>query len=364
MKTPRNNPTLRGASPVSLRSLLIGLFGLSMMPFAMHAFAQQPSAEPIPVNGLHSVTLRVSDVERSLEFYQGLFGAPVLSRLGDTVALQVGEGPQHFVLAPTRRGETPHISHFGLRVPDFSIFSLQNQLADHGITRTVETMYDGSSPLGRAGLSWTARRPGISQDMTTDNLQLFLADRDGVLVQLSSPDSCGGSGNRGATCSPEPAPEAGLIQLQDLNHFTTYVSNYQLTNEFYRNLFGLENQAFQGDFPLLGVGDGPQFLMFVGGTQSGEPSQPGRIDHASLNIENFTVDSVLRRLTDYGLSERPAGEESSPLQHWVSMRMPERGGAPGGTPEVYFSDPDGIHLQLQHRTYCGGGGEFGQDCGM
>jgi len=361
MNSSRSNTEQSDLMRMSRRSLL---FSLPMMPLAMRAVAQQAGAGPIPVDGLHSFTLRVSDVERSLAFYQGLFGAPVLARLGDTVSLQVGDGPQHFILAPTRTNEAPSISHFSLRVPGFNIFRLQNQLADHGITRTVETLYDGSSPLRRAGLSWTARRPGISQDMTTDNLQLFLADRDGVVVQLSSPDSCGGSGNRGATCSPEPPPGEGLIRLQDLNHFTTYVSNYQLTNEFYRTLFGLENQAFQGDFPLLGVGDGPQFLMFVGGTQSGEPEQPGRIDHASLNIEDFSVDSVLARLTDYGLDPRPEGEEAGPLQHWVSMRMPERGGAPGGTPEVYFSDPDGIHLQLQHRTYCGGGGEFGQDCGM
>ncbi|MGM0633166.1 MAG: VOC family protein [Pseudomonadota bacterium] len=361
MNASRNNRNSQDALRISRRGLLIGL---PMMPFAMRAVAQQSGVEPIAVDGLHSFTLRVSDVERSLEFYQGLFGAPVLARLGDTVSLQIGEGPQHFVLAPTRRDEAPHISHFSLRVPGFNIFGLQNQLSDHGITRTVETLYDGASPLERAGLSWTARRPGISQDMTTDNLQLFLADRDGILVQLSSPDSCGGSGNRGATCDPEPAPGEGLIRLHDINHFTSYVSNYQRSNEFYRSLFGLENQAFQGDFPLLGVGDGPQFLMFVGGTESGEPTQPGRIDHASLNMEGFSVDSVLQRLTDYGLTERPDGEDADPLQHWVSMRMPERGGAPGGTPEVYFSDPDGIHLQLQHRSYCGGGGEFGDDCGM
>lgn len=361
MNASRNNRNSHDLSLISRRSLLIGL---SMAPFAMRALAQQASAEPIPVSGLHSFTLRVTDVERSLDFYQGLFGSPVLARLGDTVSLQIGEGPQHMVLAPTRREEPPHISHFSLRVPNFNLFGLQNQLSDHGITRTVETMYDGESLLEKAGLSWTARRAGISEDMTTNNLQLFLADPDGILVQLSSPESCGGRGSRGENCSPEPAPAEGLIRLHDINHFTSYVSNYQRTNEFYRNLFGLENQAFQGDFPLLGVGDGPQFLMFVGGTEPGEPTQAGRIDHASLNIENFTVDSVLQRLTDYGLTERPDGEDAGPLQHWVSMRMPERGGAPGGTPEVYFSDPDGLHLQLQHRDYCGGGGEFGQDCSM
>jgi hypothetical protein len=48
--------------------------------------------------------------------------------------------------------------------------------------------------------------------------------------------------------------------------------------------------------------------------------------------------------------------------HYVSLRMPERGGAEGGTPELYFTDPDGILLQLQDVSYCGGGGYLGSEC--
>ena len=45
------------------------------------------------------------------------------------------------------------------------------------------------------------------------------------------------------------------------------------------------------------------------------------------------------------------------------MRGPESGGAPGGTPELYFGDPDGIVVQLQDTTYCGGSGILGSTCG-
>ena len=44
------------------------------------------------------------------------------------------------------------------------------------------------------------------------------------------------------------------------------------------------------------------------------------------------------------------------------MRMPNRGGAPEGTPELYFSDPDGLSIQLQDVAYCGGGGYLGGVC--
>jgi len=107
-------------------------------------------------------------------------------------------------------------------------------------------------------------------------------------------------------------------------------------------------------------------LSQLGGTsadhQDGQSEKYQNNADRRLNIEDFTEESVLQRLTDYGLTPRAEGATAEPLQHWVSRRMPERGGAPGGTPEVYFSDPDGIHIQLQHHTYCGGGGVFGEEC--
>ena len=102
--------------------------------------------------------------------------------------------------------------------------------------------------------------------------------------------------------------------------------------------------------------------MYVGGDQQGQPTQAGRIDHACFSMDSFDVDAVLARLTDYGLTARENAADTQPLMHWVSMRMPNRGGAEGGTPELYFSDPDGIRIQLQDPTYCGGGGYLGDSC--
>jgi hypothetical protein len=42
--------------------------------------------------------------------------------------------------------------------------------------------------------------------------------------------------------------------------------------------------------------------------------------------------------------------------------MPNRGGAEGGTPELYFTDPDGLAMQIQDVKYCGGGGLLGELC--
>jgi catechol 2,3-dioxygenase-like lactoylglutathione lyase family enzyme len=102
--------------------------------------------------------------------------------------------------------------------------------------------------------------------------------------------------------------------------------------------------------------------MYVGGRNEGAPQQPGRIDHVCMGMDDFDVDAVRALLDDYGLRARSNPADTQPLMHWVSLRMPNRGGAEGGTPELYFSDPDGIHVQLQEPSYCGGTGYLGNDC--
>ena len=115
----------------------------------------------------------------------------------------------------------------------------------------------------------------------------------------------------------------------------------------------------QGALPLLSVGSGRQFLALAPGPG------PARIHHACLTMENFPArggDGGPRGLRHPAASGRGAGATVGPLTSYVTMRMPDRGGAPGGTPELYFTDPDGILLQLQDVRYCGGGGYLGDVC--
>ena len=79
-------------------------------------------------------------------------------------------------------------------------------------------------------------------------------------------------------------------------------------------------------------------------------------------MKDFSQEKIFKALSDYGLKPRPENKPVGPMQYYVSMRMPDRGGAPSGTPELYFTDPDGILLQLQDTTYCGGGGVMGDIC--
>src|SRR5262249_23850413 len=170
--------------------------------------------------------------------------------------------------------------------------------------------------------------------------------------------------------APQPAAKKGLLAVRDLSHFTINVADAQRSNAFYQDLFGLRVQAHQGPAPLLGVGSGGiQFLMFTGGAGAARgganaaPPRPARIDHVCMNLEGFDPDKILGTLESYGITPRGnAPGPAAPLKSYVSMRMENRGGAPGGTPELYFTDPDGIPIQLQDVRYCGGGGSLGDVC--
>lgn len=323
------------------------LFG----PACFQAPRAGAEASGIRLLKLNSFEIRVPDPSASVGFYQRLFGMPVQARPQGRICLRVGDGPQFMAIRRLDAGESPAITQIGYAVEDFELGRVLGQLERIGFQRVA------APPVSDSGLdhrmqTWIRDRG--------DAEELCFADDRGLIVQLSDPAYCGGGGASGDRCGqPEPVA-AGPIRLSELNHFTVFVSDGQGANGFYQESFGLEVQAYQGPgSPVTGIGDGRQFVMYAGG-RGGAPT-PANIHHGSFNIYDFDVDRVLEALTDSGLTAR--GErQTGPLMHYISLRMPERGGAEGGTPELYFTDPDGILLQLQDLSYCGGGGYLGNEC--
>jgi len=348
-------------SEISRRELLLSIPALAFVP-RMFAQAGKPSVQ---VKAINHFALSVSDVKKSVDFYQGLFGMPIQQRQGSTVILRIGSGPQFMALSPAGSNMPSIVSNVGMSVDNFNADQVINILAQHGVTKA-----DPSDP----GLSGGPMKVRVSKRGDTN--ELFLGDPDGMIVQLQDTKFCGGTGPLGATCmAPEPSSQKGVMALKELSHFTVFgVANADRTQAFYQEAFGMPIRARQGPVgtgtgaPGLGIGPGVSFIMFAGG--GGAPRggaapaapRPSTINHVCMNMENFDKDEVTKKLVSFGLTSNGTQTATGPLKTYVSMRMPNRGGAAEGTPELYFTDPDGLLLQLQDVKYCGGAGLLGEVC--
>jgi catechol 2,3-dioxygenase-like lactoylglutathione lyase family enzyme len=359
---------------IDRRHFIAALPALALAP---RVLAQMPAK--FRVNGLSQITLTVSDVARSLDFYQGLFGMPVQARQGSDVLLRIGSGPRFIALRQAAAGEKPSISALGFGVQDFSIDRAVQTLTANGFTAAPA---GAQKPAPKQTVIRTRRaNEGGSPDGSTRDL--FAADPSGIVFQLHDVNYCGGTGALGTMCArPEPSSKKGIIALKDMSHFTIAASD-PTTVQMYLDLFGFKPMVYQAQTPAWQVGNGVHFLMFIGGggptrggaagaaapppggrgggAPGGAPARTAGIDHACVAMENFDSAAVTKLLVGYGLKQQE-GQGRTPLVTYISLRMPNRGGAEGGTPELYFTDPDGLAIQIQDVKYCGGGGYQGELC--
>jgi len=335
-------------APIDRRRFLMSVPALLAAPRALAQTGRQ-----LKIRGFNHVTIVVSDLKRSIDFYQGLFGlAQEKHDRTLDASLRIAPGT-NLDLTTDRPDRTPRIDHFCFGVESFDVDRVVKALADHGVVRSDE------------------RGPMKVQVSVRDGAQLIYAgDPDGIAFQLQDPSYCGGAGPLGNRCAaPQASPQKGLIALNGYSHCTVFVSDAQRSNAFYQQLFGMPFRSYQGPTsPTLAIGAGVEFLMFAGGgagrgAAAGPPPRAASINHFCMSLERFDADGIIRTLESYGIKPRenqtgPVG----PMRHYISMRMENRGGAKEGTPELYFTDPDGILVQLQDVRYCGGSGVLGNVC--
>ena len=171
------------------RELVVALSALMVARSAPASAAAQANADPIPVKTLNHVTLTVSDVQRSVEFYQRVLGLPLVTTQGTerdwsaaaVPVLGIGDGPQFIAFG---RGSTPSINHYCLGVDGFDAAEAVERLAEHGITARIRRRADSDPPAE----------------------ELMFNDPDGIAVQLQDVSYCGGSGALGNLCDPDDRP--------------------------------------------------------------------------------------------------------------------------------------------------------------
>jgi len=137
---------------VSRRQLVAGLAALAATP------APAPGA-PFAVATLNHVTLSVTDVERSREFYEKLFGIQVVSRQANGINL--GAGPASFV-GLYRIDGAPRLHHFCLGVERFEAKAALGAAQAQGVKAAIRD------------------RDGVPE--------LYLQDPDGITVQVQGKD--------------------------------------------------------------------------------------------------------------------------------------------------------------------------------
>ena len=166
-----------------------------------------------------------------------------------------------------------------------------------------------------------------------------------------------------------PAPKAvakSAFQLKSINHVTLTIANGAREKEFYQGVLALPVRVMQGTGATLAIGEGTDGIVFNPTTNN--PNAVSSVNHACFTIENFDAERAMATLIDNGLAPIEAGNAAliKPLTCWVRWRQRANNGggptSPLGTPELYFTDPDNIRVQLQDVTYCGGSGRLGQIC--
>jgi catechol 2,3-dioxygenase-like lactoylglutathione lyase family enzyme len=315
------------------------LLALSTTMASPSLIAQQ-TRPVIQTRRLNNVMIAVSNLERSAVFYERLFGRPV--RQGDAIVFRVGEGPHFFALTAVRNGAKPDFLSYGMTVEDFDAERVTRTLVDLGV--------------------------GGSQIMRRDDTpELFVSDPNGIKVQLQHTSYGYGSGARGDIFPPAPAAVArSAFRLKSINHVTLTIANGTREKEFYQNVFGLPIRAMQGDGVTLAIGEGTDGIVFNAAAHN--PNAVSGINHVCFTIENFDAERVMAILIDNGLEPIENGIPAliKPLTCRVRWRQRANNGggptSPLGTPEVYFTDPDNIRIQIQDVSYCGGSGRLGQIC--
>jgi catechol 2,3-dioxygenase-like lactoylglutathione lyase family enzyme len=133
------------------------LAALSAMTLAAPTAAQL-AKPPIPVRTLNHATLFVSNVQRSVDFYQGLFGMPVLSKQDNGLNLQTRPDSGFVGIYAGPAGAAGAINHFCMGVERFDADATLKLLTDRGLKARIR--------------------------MRGDVKELYLTDPDGVSVQL------------------------------------------------------------------------------------------------------------------------------------------------------------------------------------
>jgi catechol 2,3-dioxygenase-like lactoylglutathione lyase family enzyme len=325
------------------RHFLTALVAAGLWPSraAMAQLSQKrPDAQlPVNVSTLNHVSFSCADLRSTVEWYGRVFGMAVHAfqdYAGGQTVVRIGDGPAYMALSQRNRtssGQPPsRRPHFCWGVENFDV---------DRILRALSEMQAPAQAVLREGKTIN----GVNFD-----------DPDGFPLQFNPVNACGGGGFLGDVCdsSAQAARVPGAsppIPVRTLNHVRLMVPNVMRTLDWHLKLTDMRLQTYQEPaggprtpgyegppIPILRVGTGPQFIALV------EGSGPAAFrPHIGFGVEGFAPDKIMESLA----------------AHRVTARRQVREGV---VVEILVDAPDGVEVQLQDVSFCGGRGPLGNLC--
>lgn len=140
------------------------------------------------------------------------------------------------------------------------------------------------------------------------------------------------TGAAAATRSTQAQTVEPVAIGRSMNHVSLSVADVNRSADFYNRVLGMEIISRPANGGLnMGLG-GESFLGLY------QFANPGSMHHLCIGVDDYNADAMAERLQEHGIEARvnrdPANRTS-------------------GGDQLYFSDPDGITLQLAQHGYLG-----------
>jgi catechol 2,3-dioxygenase-like lactoylglutathione lyase family enzyme len=134
-----------------------------------------------------------------------------------------------------------------------------------------------------------------------------------------------------AAASAQSAPTREAARGRTINHVSLAVTDVEKSAAFYAGLLGLKEVSRPGNGGInLGLGTSFHGVYKI--------SQPGRVHHFCLGVDDYNPEVLAARLKQQGIEptidRNPANRTS-------------------GGDQLYFNDPDGTRVQLSANGYQG-----------
>lgn len=229
----------------------------AVMLLAAAAAASRPAAAAAGLfQGVEitHVSLTVTDLQRSGEFYRDILGLPILR------PEVLGVGNDYLALAAKPKAG---MDHFGISIEGYSRDAVVEKLR------------------------------GAKVDSRVDGDAVYVKDPDGTQVRLCE------AGHFAAGLSPKDAFGGSLFTAVEFNHMALSVSDVGRSREFYQMLLGLPVTSQGARNTFLGMGT--NFLALF-------QSSPSGLNHYCYAIRDYEVGRVVEMLDKKGL--RPRREAS------------------------------------------------------